>query len=119
MNYIEQCMFIHEREICLLFVDNCLFFECKEQNILDVVQDINKLVLLLKMGDSANDFLWASMNNDIVSKSDEKVEIVDLQHIGIEEKIILALGLYTYKKNMTPWRSTAHWVRILIVIHQV
>jgi Reverse transcriptase (RNA-dependent DNA polymerase) len=55
---IDPCLWIHDKEgiICLVYVDDCLFFSIIKSNIMDFIKDMEK-VLPLTVSDTANAFL--------------------------------------------------------------
>lgn len=91
----DPCLFYTGSVICVVYVDDCLFFSPTEQGIKDI---------FAKMVDCGLDFNEESdvagfLGVLLVAKEDNSIE---LTQTGLIDRIILAMGLETANIAMTP-----------------
>jgi hypothetical protein len=82
---IDPCMFVHKKMICLVYVDDCLFFGKDGKDIDSMIKSL-KTSFDLNEEDNVAGFLGIKLNY----RDDGSIQ---LQQEGLTERIIAALGL--------------------------
>jgi len=96
----DPCLFKSEKVICLVYVDDCLFFSAKEEYIDEKIDGLRSSGLLLDVEDDVSGFLGVL----ITKKEDGSIELLQTGLIG---RIIKALGIEDANSKATPAETTA------------
>jgi hypothetical protein len=96
----DPCLFKSEKVICLVYVDDCLFFSAKEEYIDEKIDGLRNSGLLLDVEDDVSGFLGVL----ITKKEDGSIELLQTGLIG---RIIKALGIEDANSKATPAETTA------------
>jgi hypothetical protein len=91
----DLCLFYTDNVICLVYVDDCLFFAPDETDIDDILAKIENTGLDFNIEDDVAGFLGV-----LITPQDDGS--VKLTQTGLIARIILALGLEGASKNETP-----------------
>jgi hypothetical protein len=93
---IGPCLFISEKVICLVYVDDTLFFSPREEFINEVIEQLSKCELDLEVKDSVAGFLGVHIdwNNEDGS--------VKLTQSGLAKRIVDALNVSSMPRKFTP-----------------
>jgi hypothetical protein len=92
-------MFVHAKLICLVYVDDCLFFGKKIADIDDMIQSLKK-DFDLNEEDNVAGFLGIKMNY----QEDGSIQLLQ---DGLKDRIAIALGLDDLAKSAdTPTAAT-------------
>jgi hypothetical protein len=86
----DPCLFISDTVICVVYVDDCLFFACNEEAIQNAIQMIKDKGMDLEVEDSVGGFLGISIQR---TANDDGDEYITLTQRGLIDRIINALGL--------------------------
>ena len=91
----DPCLFIGRKTLCLVYVDDCLFFSPDKENIHQLIQDLKKKGLDLNIEDDVAGFLGLQI---------KKLEsgFVSLTQIGLIDRIIKALHLEDANPKFAP-----------------
>ena len=92
----DPCLFVRHNMICLVYVDDCLFFAPDDTNFDDMLSKLRKSGLTLQRESDVAGFLGVQLN---VDKDHGKVE---LTQTGLIDRIITAMGLDDASPNKTP-----------------
>lgn len=87
---LDPCLFISDKVICVVYVDDCLFFSPCAADIDESLAAIKGRGMDLEVEDSVEGFLGISIKRE----SNENVgELITLTQTGLIDRIIIALGL--------------------------
>ena len=92
MTEIDPCLFISDTVICLVYVDDTLFFAKNEADINTVLDTLRSMELTLEKEDDVAGFLGVHIRRDQASGE------MELTQVGLTDRIIEALGV----QNMEP-----------------
>eukprot|EP00957_Ditylum_brightwellii_P210098 15364571-Ditylum_brightwellii.AAC.1 len=90
----ELCIFVTSKVICLVYVDDCLFFAKKDSNITELLEQIKKHGLKHNVEEDAGEFLGVT-----VKRFGSKIQLLQT---GLNNKIALALEIQDSKQAFTP-----------------
>jgi hypothetical protein len=93
---VDPCLFISDRVICLVYVDDTLFFSPKEEYINDVIEKLSKAELELEVENSVAGFLGVHIERNNADGS------VKLTQSGLAKRIIDALNVTHMPRKFTP-----------------
>jgi hypothetical protein len=96
----DPCLFKSENVICLVYVDDCLFFSAKEEYIDAKIDGLRQSGLLLEVEDDVSGFLGVL----ITKKEDGSIELLQT---GLIDRIVKALGIQDANSKATPAETTA------------
>ena len=102
----DPCLFIHKHVICLVYVDDLLFFSPSMNHIDEMLENLGKEALKLTKEDDVAGFLGV----DLVKHTDGTIE---MKQEGLIESIITALDLELANPKETP----AGEISIFLVIN--
>jgi Reverse transcriptase (RNA-dependent DNA polymerase) len=92
----DPCLFIHDKVICLTYVDDCLLFSPNEQDITDMISRLRtEAQMELNVEDDVAGFLGVKMDR----KEDGTIELLQT---GLIDRIIDAMGLEGANPKATP-----------------
>jgi hypothetical protein len=98
---VDPCLFISDRVICLVYVDDTpLFFSPKEEYINDVIEKLSQAELQLEVEDSVAGFLGVHIERN---NSDGSVK---LTQSGLAKRVIDALNVTHMPRKFTPATAT-------------
>jgi hypothetical protein len=97
---VDPCLFISDRVICLVYVDNTLFFSPKEEYINDVIEKLSQAELELEVEDSVAGFLGVHIEHNNADGS------VKLTQSGLAKHVIDALNVTHMPRKFTPATAT-------------
>ena len=92
----DPCLFISEKVICLVYVDDCLFFSKHQHDIDTAIEKIKDTGMDLEKEDDAAGFLGVDIQRD------DKAGTVNLTQKGLIKKVIQALGVEDANPKLTP-----------------
>ncbi|CAJ1969020.1 unnamed protein product [Cylindrotheca closterium] len=93
---VDPCLFISDKVICLVYVDNTLFFSPKEEYINEAIESLNSQGVAVEIEDSVAGFLGVHI------KRDESNKTIKLKQKGLTERIIEALNIDHEPQKHTP-----------------
>jgi hypothetical protein len=91
----DPCLFISKKVICVVYVDDCLFFSSKQEYVDDIITSLRKDMTLTIEGNDIAKFLGINY-----SKSDANTYC--LTQTGLTQKVIDTVGLTNCKPDKTP-----------------
>ena len=91
----DPCLFISETVICLVYVDDCLFFSKNQSDIDDAIQRIRDQGMDLNKEDDAAGFLGVNINK----RDDGNIELLQT---GLINRVIEAAGVSDANPKSTP-----------------
>jgi hypothetical protein len=93
---IDPCLFISDKVICLIYVDDTLFFSPKEEFINEVIDKLSKCDLDLEVEDSVAGFLGVHINRN----TDDGT--IKLTQSGLAKRVVEALNVGLLPHKFTP-----------------
>jgi hypothetical protein len=96
MEDVDPCLFISDKVICLVYVDDCLFYSPKAEYIDEMIQKLRENDMTLEVEDSVAGFLGVH-----IDRNDNTGEVT-LTQTGLIERIIKALGVECEHGISTP-----------------
>jgi Reverse transcriptase (RNA-dependent DNA polymerase)./Integrase core domain. len=87
---LDPCLFISNKVICVVYVDDCLFFSPCESDINNSIAAIKERSMDLEVEDSVEGFLGISIKRE---SNNDNSESISLTQTGLIDRIINALGL--------------------------
>jgi hypothetical protein len=97
---VDPCLFISDRVICLVYVDDTLFFSPKEEYINDVIEKLSQAELQLEVEDSVAGFLGVHIERNNLDGS------VKLTQSGLAKRVIDALNVTHMLRKFPPATAT-------------
>jgi hypothetical protein len=91
----DPCLFISEKVICLVYVDDCLFFAKDQQDIDTAIQKIKNTGMDLNVEDDVAGFLGV-----LINRNDDGT--ITLSQTGLIDRVVDALGLSSSNPKETP-----------------
>ena len=91
----DPCLFISHTVICLVYVDDCLFFARDQEHIDSAIKQITETGMVLEVENDAAGFLGVNI------KKQENGNI-ELTQSGLANKIVEALGIQDSNPKLTP-----------------
>ena len=92
----DSCLFISDTVICLVYVDDCLFFSKHQHDIDSAIKRIKDTGMNLEKEDDAAGFLGVN-----IERNDDDGS-VNLTQAGLTQKVIQALGIEDVNPKLTP-----------------
>ena len=91
----DPCLFIGRKTLCLVYVDDCLFFSPDKENIHQLIKDLKEKGLDLNIEDDVAGFLGLQI---------KKLEsgFVSVTQVGLIDRIIAALNLEDANPKFAP-----------------
>ncbi len=83
---LEPCMFVKGDMICLVYVDNCLFFAKDESKIDDLISSLREAKFTLTVKDDVYAFLGIEVERTFESEGD--LSTITLKKTGLINKIL-------------------------------
>jgi hypothetical protein len=96
---IDPCLFLSDKVICLIYVDDTLLFSPKEEYIDEVIDKLSKSDLELEVEDSVAGFLGVHLERN------EKDQSIKLTQQGLAKRVVEALDLGNQPRKLTPASS--------------
>ena len=93
---LDPCLFISDKVICLVYVDDTLFFSPKGEYIDEIIQKLRQDDMELEEESSVDGFLGVNMAYD---KTDNTIK---LTQEGLTKRIIEALNIEHLPRKLTP-----------------
>jgi hypothetical protein len=93
---LDPCLFLSDEVICLVYVDNTLFFLPKAEYIDEIIQRLRDNDMELEEESSVGGFLGVNMTYDKVENT------VKLTQEGLTKRIIEALNIKHMPQKLTP-----------------
>jgi hypothetical protein len=93
----DPCLFSGPDVMCVVYVDNLIFWSCNVANIDRVAIELCKLGVMLDQEDDADGFLGGKMEHD------SNTGLLKMKQTGLIERVVEALGLddgYARGKHM-------------------
>lgn len=94
---LDACLFVSDRVICLVYVDDTLFYSPKMAYIDEVIEKLRQQEMDLEVEGEVSGFLGVHIERN------EKDQTVTLKQTGLSKRIIEALGI----EGLHPKRSPA------------
>jgi Reverse transcriptase (RNA-dependent DNA polymerase) len=91
----DPCLFIHERVICITYVDDCVFFAPNSADIDAMIDGLRAADMELNKEDDVAGFLGVKMNRSETGS-------IELLQTGLIDRIITAMGLEGAAPKKTP-----------------
>ena len=92
----DPCLFIRSDMICLVYVDDCLFFSPDDSKFGDMLSQLRKADLTLEREDNVAGFLGVHLNVDHTDGT------IELTQVGLIDRIVFAMGLTDATEVKTP-----------------
>lgn len=96
---VDPCLFISDKVICLIYVDDTLLFSPKEEYIDEVISKLSKSDLELEVEDSVAGFLGVHLEHNHANGS------IKLTQQGLARRVVEALNLGNQPRKLTPASS--------------
>jgi hypothetical protein len=93
---LDPCLFVSDKVICLVYVDDTLFFSPKEEYIDEIIQRLRDDDMELEEESSVAGFLGVNMAYDKVANT------IKLTQEGLTKRIIDALNIEHMPRKFTP-----------------
>jgi hypothetical protein len=93
---IDPCLFLSDKCICLVYVDDTLFYSPKAEYIEEAIAKLKELGMELEVEDSVAGFLGVHIERD------EKDQLIKLTQSGLTKRIIEALEVSHHPIKHTP-----------------
>ncbi|CAJ1948679.1 unnamed protein product [Cylindrotheca closterium] len=93
---VDPCLFISDKVICLVYVDDTLFFSPKEEYINEAIESLKSQGVAVEIEDSVAGFLGVHIERDESNKT------IKLTQKGLTERIIEALNIDQEPQKHTP-----------------
>jgi Reverse transcriptase (RNA-dependent DNA polymerase) len=94
---VDPCLFVSEKVICIVYVDDCLWFSPRKEWIDEVLETLkNRENVELEVESSVAGFLGVHMERN------EKEGTVTLTQSGLIKRVITALGVGDLPRKFTP-----------------
>jgi hypothetical protein len=97
---LDPCLFISDRVICLVYVDDTLFYSPKESWIDEVIQQLRTNGMDLEVEGEVAGFLGVHISRNDIQGS------IELKQVGLIQRIIEAVGVMHLPIKRTPAAST-------------
>ena len=103
---MDPCLFYDDKVICLVYVDDCLFFARQVKDIDNVIKDLKEPadasneVFLLDEEDDVAGFLGIHFNKILNEKGE--VDKMELTQTGLIKRILQVTGMEDCSKILTP-----------------
>jgi hypothetical protein len=94
---VDPCLFISDRVICLVYVDDTLFFSPKEEYINDIIEKLSQAELELEVEDSVAGCLGVH-----IERNNADAGSVKLTQSGLAKRVIDALNVTHMPRKFTP-----------------
>ena len=91
----DPCLFISKKVICVVYVDDCLFFSSKQEYVNEVIESLRKDMTLTIEGNDIAKFLG-------INYTKQDANTYNLSQSGLTQKVINAVGLSNCKPDQTP-----------------
>lgn len=91
---IDACLFVHEKIICLTYVDDCLWFSLDEKCMDDMIEDIDKVLTLTVESKDVSAFLGIQFTR--------RGETIELTQKGLIKRVIDAMDMADCNACDTP-----------------
>lgn len=91
----DPCLFISDKVICLVYVDDCLFYSPHQADIDTIIEDIRGTGMDLHKEDDVAGFLGV-----LIEKNENG--LISLTQTGLIDRIITTLGLDSANSKKTP-----------------
>jgi Reverse transcriptase (RNA-dependent DNA polymerase) len=96
---VDPCLFISDKVICLVYVDDTLFFSPKVEYIDEVIQQLRDSEMELEVEDSVAGFLGVHIERDAGDGS------IHLTQKGLAKRVVDALNVGHLPRKLTPASS--------------
>ena len=93
---LDPCLFMSDKVICLVYIDDTLFFLPKEEYINEIIQKLRSDKMELEEESSVAGFLGVNMTHDKDNNT------VKLTQEGLTKRIIEALNIEHLPRRLTP-----------------
>ena len=93
---VDPCLFISDKVICLVYVDDTLFFSPKEEYITEAINSLKDQNVAVEIEDSVAGFLGVHIERDESNKT------IKLTQKGLTKRIIEALNIESEPQKHTP-----------------
>jgi hypothetical protein len=93
-DHIDPCLFVHEKAICITYVDDCLWFS-KDEAALDAL--INEMKQMMELKVESKD-----VSNFLGIKFTRKENKIELRQDGLIDKVLEATGMTDCNSVSTP-----------------
>ena len=93
---LDPCLFIHKEVICLVYVDDCLFFARNATNIDIILEKLKNYNFVFTVEKSVEAFLGVQVDVD------EETGVVKMSQPGLIDKIVKTVGLSNCAPKATP-----------------
>ena len=94
---LKPCLFVKNEVVCLMHVDDCLFFGRDQATMQALINKIKKAVSDLTIQDDICTFLGAGV------KLNPNARSIELLQMGLIEKILQLTNLQDCNSNKLPW----------------
>ena len=92
----DPCLFIRSDMICLVYVDDCIFFSTDDSKFGDMLSQLRKADLTIEREDNVAGFLGVHLNIDHTDGT------IELTRVGLIDRIVSAMGLTDATEIKTP-----------------
>ena len=83
----DPCLFVGEEVICIVYVDDLIFWSKQDDDIHDVAMNLRELGVDLEQENDAAGFLGVTL------ECDEKTGLLEMKQTGLIQRVIEAVGL--------------------------
>ena len=83
----DPCLFVGEEVICIVYVDDLIFWSKQDDDIHDVAMNLRELGVDLEQENDAAGFLGVTLERD------EKTGLLEMKQTGLIQRVIEAVGL--------------------------
>jgi hypothetical protein len=97
---VDPCLFVSEKVVCLVYVDDTLFYSSKQEYIDEAIKKLKEAEMDLEIEGTVAGFLGVHIDRD------ESQGTVTLSQVGLIKRVIEALGLEQSPVKYTPATTT-------------
>lgn len=94
MKYIDPCLFVHHKAICVTYVDDCLWFALDEKALDKLINEVGKTMELTIESQDVSAFLGIQFTR--------KGNTIEMKQLGLIDKILEATEMQNCNSCHTP-----------------
>ena len=97
---LDACLFLHERMLVLVYIDDCIFFSSSKEDITDMLKKLRDSGLEMEPEQDIAGFLG------VLIKRQDKQGIMELTQTGLISRVIESMGLTGSNAKQSPSEKT-------------